>query len=133
LILADAQRKLIYVGRVVPGSIHDFTLLKKQLPPDKPWFSGLTVRVDSGFQGFANTYTSGKLFLPTKKPRGENLTKNNKFRNTQQARKRVAVEHSIGGLKRYRILSDRLRMHNLDQFDTALEVCAGLWNFCLTR
>ena len=133
MILADAQRKLIYVGRVVPGSVHDFTLLKKQLPPDKLWFSGLTVRVDSGFQGFANTYTSSKLFLPTKKPRGGNLTKNNKFRNAQQARKRVVVEHSIGGLKRYRILSDRLRMHNLDQFDTALEVCAGLWNFCLTR
>ncbi|MGI4735319.1 MAG: transposase family protein [Janthinobacterium lividum] len=131
--MADAQRKLIYVGRVVPGSTHDFTLLKQQLPPEKAWFSGLTVRVDSGFQGFAKTYASGKLFLPTKKPRGGKLTKNHKFRNTQQARKRVLVEHSIGGLKRYRILSDRLRMHNLDQFDIALEVCAGLWNFCLTR
>ena len=84
------------------------------------------VRVDSGLQGFANTYASSKLFLPTKKLRGESLTNNNKFRNTQQARRRVVVEHSIGGLKRYRILSDRLRMHSLDQFDIALEVCAGL-------
>jgi len=24
-------------------------------------------------------------------------------------------------------------MHNLDQFDTALEVCPEMWNFCLTR
>jgi len=36
-------------------------------------------------------------------------------------------------LERYRMLADRLRMHNLDQFDMALEVCAGLWNFCLTH
>lgn len=111
--------------------MHDFTLLKRQLPPDKAWFAGLTVRLDSGFQGFAKAYDCAKLFLPTKKPKGKSLTKNQKFRNTQQARKRVVVEHSIGGLKRYRILADRLRMHNLEQFDTIVEVCAGLWNFCL--
>ncbi|AMJ67935.1 hypothetical protein AXW84_22830 [Hymenobacter sp. PAMC 26628] len=58
------------------------------------------------------------------------MTKNHKFRNTQQARKRVVVEHSIGGFKRYRILSDRLRMYNLAQFDVALEICARRWNFC---
>lgn len=121
------------MSRAVPGSLHDFTLLKKLLPPHQTWFSGLTVRVDSGFQGFQKMYPCAKLFLPTKKPRGGQLTKNHKFRNTQQARKRVVVEQSIGGLKRYRILSDRLRMHNLDQFDVALEVCAGLWNFCLTH
>ena len=124
---------MIYVSRLVPGAMHDFALLKKQFPPNEPWFSGLTVRLDSGFQGFDKTYACEKLFLPTKKLRGRQLTKNKKFRNTQQARKRVVVEHSIGGLKRYRILSDRLRMHNLEQFDVALEVCAGLWNFCLTH
>ena len=113
--------------------MHDFTLLNKQLLPYKPWFSGLAVRIDFGFQGFADTYASSRLFLTTKKLRSGNLTKNNKFRNAQQARKCVAVEHSIGGLKCYRILSDRLRMHYLDQFDTVLEVRAGLWSFCLTR
>ena len=111
--------------------MHDFALLKKQLPPEKAWFAGLTVRLDSGFQGFAKLYNCAKVFLPAKKPKGGNLTKNQKFRNAQQARKRVVVEHSIGGLKRYRILADRLRMRNLEQFDMALEVCAGLWNFCL--
>ena len=124
---------MIYVGRLVPGAMHDFVLLKQNFPPDKQWFSNLTVRLDSGFQGFGKTYACAKLFLPTKKPRGGQLTQDKKFRNTQQARKRVVVEHSIGGLKRYRILSDRLRMHNLEQFDVALEVCAGLWNFCLTH
>lgn len=132
-MLADAQRKIIYLSHLAPGSVHDFTLLKQLFPPDKQWFNGLTVRLDSGFQGFAKTYACGKLFLPTKKPRGGQLTKNNKFRNAQQARKRVVVEHSIGGLKRHRILADRLRMHSIEQFDVALAVCAGLWNFCLTH
>ena len=43
-VLADAQRKLIYVGRVVPGSVHDFAPVKKQLPPENPWLTGWTVR-----------------------------------------------------------------------------------------
>ncbi|NJL12634.1 MAG: hypothetical protein HC913_06320 [Microscillaceae bacterium] len=32
-------------------------------------------------------------------------------------------------MKRYRILSDRLRMHDEGLYNTILEVCAGLWNF----
>ncbi len=64
--MADAQRKLIYVGRLVPGAMHDFTLLKKQIPPNEPWFSGLTVRLDPDFQGFDKTYASGQYFCPPK-------------------------------------------------------------------
>ncbi|MFC6225317.1 hypothetical protein ACFP2F_18865, partial [Hymenobacter artigasi] len=62
--MADAERKLRYVGRLVPGSMHDFTLLKKDFPPDKQWFNNLTVRLDSGFQGFNKSYPCAKLFLP---------------------------------------------------------------------
>ena len=102
------------------------------LPPEKAWFKDLTVRVDSGFQGFQDAYPCAKLFLPHKKPRGKERTPYQKFRNKQQARKRVVVEHSIGGFKRFRILSDRLRMHNLRQYDLLLEVCVGLHNFQLS-
>jgi hypothetical protein len=44
-----------------------------------------------------------------------------------------AVEHSIGGLKRYRILYDRLRLQDYGMCDTVVEVCAGLWNFYLAN
>jgi hypothetical protein len=49
------------------------------------------------------------------------------------ASERIKVEHSIGGLKRYRILSDRLRTHLIDLYDDILWVCAGLWNFYLAN
>lgn len=115
------------------GAIHDFTLLKKLLPPEKAWFKDLIVRVDSGFQGFQEVYSCAKVFLPYKKSRGKERTPYQKFRNKQQARKRVVVEHSIGGFKRFRILADRLRMHNLAQYDLLLEVCVGIHNFQLSR
>ena len=34
-------------------------------------------------------------------------------------------------LKRYRILSERLRTQSLDFYDKILGICAGLWNFYL--
>ncbi len=124
---------MVFISRPHAGSTHDFTLLKKLLPPEKAWFKGLTVRGDSGFQGFKDTYVCAKAFLPFKKPRGAERTPYQKFRNTQQARKRVVVEHSIGGFKRFRILSDRLRMHNLIHYDLLLEVCVGIHNFQLSH
>ena len=48
---------LLTAAIIVPGAMHDFALLKKQFPPNEPWFSGLTVRLDSGFQGFDKTHT----------------------------------------------------------------------------
>ena len=43
------------------------------------------------------------------------------------------VEHVIEGMKRYRILSDRLRVQDVRLYNTVLGVCAGLWNFYLTH
>jgi hypothetical protein len=131
-VISTSSKRVVYLSRVQAGSIHDFKLLKQLLPPDKQLFKDLTVRADSGFQGFADHYECAKLFLPYKKPKGQERTPYQRFRNKQQARKRVVVEHCIGGFKRFRILSDRLRLRNLQAYDNLLETCAGLHNFCLS-
>jgi hypothetical protein len=46
---------------------------------------------------------------------------------------RVAVEYSLYGIKRYRILSDRLRIHDPDLYDNILAICAVLWNLYLSK
>jgi hypothetical protein len=61
------------------------------------------------------------------------LTESQKDENKQMASERIIVEHSIAGLKRYRILSDRLRVHLIDLYDDILGVCAGFWNFYLAN
>ena len=106
-------------------------MLKNYFPTDKEWFEKFEVRVDLGFLGFAKDYVCRRLFIPIKKPKGKELTCEQREVNKQQAKERVTVEHSIGGLKRYRILEDRLRLHDLNLYDDVLEVCAGLWNFSL--
>ncbi len=87
--------------------------------------------MDLGFYGFENLYECRKLKMPHKKPKGKELTKEQKDENKQLSSERVIVEHSIGGLKRYRILSDRLRIKNRELYDDVLGICAGLWNFMI--
>ena len=85
-----------------------------------------------GFVGFDKDYQCKELFLPHKKPQKQALTAEQKAANKVLAKERIVVEHSIAGLKRYRILSDRLRLHDLDFYNQVLGICAGLWNFKLT-
>jgi hypothetical protein len=111
------------------GCSHDYSILKSEFSPDYEWFKHYTVRVDLGYLGFDKDYVCPNFFLPHKKPKGGELTSQQKAANKEQASDRVKVEHSIGGMKRYRILSDRLRIHNVSGYNDILEVCAGLWNF----
>ncbi|NJL15007.1 MAG: transposase family protein [Microscillaceae bacterium] len=69
--------------------------------------------------------------MPHKKPINQDLSEEKKKANKIMSQKRIFVEHSIGGLKRYRILSDRLRIHDKELYNSVLVVCAGLWNFNL--
>lgn len=113
------------------GKDHDYTLLKEEFPPEKNWFAKFTVRLDSGYQGFLTDYKYHKAYLPQKKKKGKELTDEQKAENKKGAQERITVEHSIGGLKRYRILSDKSRIRDWQLFDQIIGVCAGLWNFSL--
>ncbi|MGH9855567.1 MAG: transposase family protein [Blastocatellia bacterium] len=71
--------------------------------------------------------------IPNKKKKNQELSSEQKSENKLLASERIYVEHAIGGMKRYRILSDRLRVHDIELYDVILGVCAGLWNFYLNH
>ena len=133
LVISNKGRRILYVSKSWVGKIHDFKLLKREFPPEQEWFKNFRVRVDLGYLGFEQEYACKALSLPHKKAKKQELSAEQKQENRELARERVEVEHAIGGLKRYRILSDRLRVHDVDLYDDIVEVCAGLWNFYLTR
>ena len=115
------------------GQSHDYKQLKYEFPPDQPWFKDLPVMLDLGYQGFVKDYDCQAVSQPTKKPRKAELSVGQKAGNQQVSSGRIPVEHAIGGLKRYRYLSDRLRTHKVSLYESALVVCAGIWNFYLTN
>jgi len=87
--------------------------------------------VDLGFLGIKKLY-DGEIRIPNKKSKKKELTQEQKIKNKSISKIRIKVEHSIGGMKRYRILSDRLRSKDMTRYNQIAGICAGLWNFILT-
>lgn len=131
MIITTKDKRIRYLSSVYVGKAHDYGILKVEFPPEQRWFEDLEVRLDLGYQGFETDYTCKKLYIPHKKPKKAELTQEQKAENKVVSSERITVEHSIGGMKRYRILSERLRVHDFELYDDILNVCAGLWNFYL--
>jgi DDE superfamily endonuclease len=126
----------LYISRTYKGKEHDYGLLKLEFPPQFQWFKRFTIRLDLGFQGFSDLYPCEKLFIPIKKKRvkkGESneLTNEQIETNRDQAKHRIVVEHSLAGLKRYKILVHRNRIKKKETIDKIIGVCAALWNYSL--
>jgi len=84
---------------------------------------------DKGFQGFILPGIT--IFQPKKKPRGGELTPPEKVMNRWISSIRVRIEHAIGGVKRYRIVKDTIRLLKDGVRDVVMETCCGLHNFRL--
>ena len=65
------------------------------------------VYADSAYQGYGKDHPN--LDIPCKKPRGGELDEEERQYNRGLGSFRVAVEHRIGRVKRFRIASDRFR------------------------
>lgn len=88
------------------------------------------------------TYILAKIYSfqsqrrTVKKPRNTKTSKNElndeqKTQNKALAQQRIYVEHSIGGMKRYRILVNRNRLKTKKTINQVIGVCAALWNFTI--
>jgi len=78
-------------------------MFQLEFPPAENWFAEFQVRVDLGFIGIDKDYVCKELLIPHKKPKKQELTPEQKAENKLLASERIVVEHSIAGLKRYRL------------------------------
>jgi hypothetical protein len=91
--------------------------------------AGSCLYQDLGFQGFVLAGVT--IVQPKKKPRGRELTPPEKAANRAISSIRIRIEHAIGGVKRYRIVKDKIRLLKDGIRDTIMETCCGLHNFRL--
>lgn len=131
MIISSENKRIGYISRCRIGKLHDYRFLKEEFPPDKNWFEPFNIKVDLGYLGIAKDYICQSISIPHKKKKKMALTEQQKAENKLMASERISVEHSLAGLKRYHLLSARLRLHTLDLYDQILGVCAGVWNFYL--
>ena len=132
-LIADEDRQIRYLGPTVEGKKHDYGGFKDEFdgipPPKVP--NDFWIYTDLGYVGIEKDFPWLNVIMPKKKPKGGELTEDEKVVNKWISSVRVKVEHAIGGVKRFRIVSDifRNKINGLD--DKVMEISCGLWNYHL--
>jgi hypothetical protein len=100
-VVIDAHCKIRLLTQTCEGKKHD-----KKVADEAGYIlpAGSALYQDTGFQGF--TLAGVTIWQPKKKPRGKELTPDEKENNRLISRIRIRIEHAIGGVKRYRIVKD---------------------------
>ena len=129
-VLTTKRKKIVYLSGTSPGTEHDYSMFKDEklgnIIPDE-----FTTLVDKGYQGIEGDFPDLKVKIPKKKPKGKELSLTDKKRNKAISKKRIYVEHAIGGIKRLGITSNIFRNIKKDFDDKAMVVAAGVWNLYL--
>lgn len=128
-MVSDEDKRITVISPVYVGKSHDFAMFKEEnlvtaLPKGKP------VYTDTGFEGIDKLRDDIDIRKPKKKRRKRKLNGGEKLGNRLISRERVKVEHAIGGIKRFKIVSDIFRgiTHSMDR---TFAIAAGLWNLHL--
>jgi len=70
-----------------------------------------------------------ETLMPTKKPRGGELTLEQALANQALHQRRLRIAHVNSSVKRCRIVQDRLRLWKQGVRDLVMELCCVLHNF----
>ena len=117
-------RKVNYLSQTYEGKRHD----KKIADEENPTYpEDISVYKDTGFQGYEPDGV--KTFQPQKKPKGKDLTPEQKEQNSLISSIRIVIEHIISGVKRCRIVKDLFRNTKEKYDDLVMEIACALHNF----
>ncbi len=98
-------------------------MYKKSKLPLNP---NIQVNVDNGYLGIKKIHNN--TLIPKKKSKLKPLSHEDKKDNKIFASKRIFVEHVIGVLKRFRIISETYR-NRRKRFGLRFNLIAGIYNF----
>lgn len=126
LITDKRTGKIKVLSSTVAGKKHDKKLAEEQgiSFPDAS-----TLYKDTGFQGYEPQQV--QTVQPKKKPKGGELTPQEKADNTAISKARIGIEHAIGGVKVYHIVRDVFRNLRAGFDDAVMEIACGLHNLRL--
>jgi hypothetical protein len=124
LLLINAPLRILFLSETHQGSVHD-----KRIADTTPYPlpAGSHLLQDVGFQAF--TLEGVAILQPTKKPRGKELTPEQKEGNREVAQRRVRIEHVNSSVKRCRMLKETIRLWKDGIRDMVMEIGCALHNF----
>lgn len=130
IIVSNQDKKILVVSPTSEGKVHDYKSFKdddmgNDLPPEIPVF------LDNGFQGIKTDFPLLNVFMPKRKPKGKELSEDEKQGNTSISKKRILIEHVMAGIKRLGCTAQVFRNIKSGLEDSMMLTAAGLWNFNL--
>jgi hypothetical protein len=126
VVVVDKHLTNQFLSQMHPGAVHDKRIADTTsypLPHGSHLLQGL------GFPAF--TLEGVIIEMPTKKPKGGELTAEQKTANQSLARRRAAIEHVNSSSKRCRIGKETCRLLRSGIGDYVMEICCAFQNFRL--
>jgi len=125
--ISDGQGRLLWLGAIRPGRMHDATALRTEGIEDLlRHYPEVTAGVDSGYQGLARDFPA-QITAPPRKPKAGAAPRQvieREAARKQQSSRRICIEHAIAEPKQWRPLQRYIGRR--EHFgDTALAI-AGL-------
>ena len=118
LVLSKAREDKVHDKR-----LHDEDDIAGAIPDE------IAIEVDLGFLGLQKEYDN--ICLPHRKPKGGELSPQQKEENRALSQSRVVCENAFAGVKRYNAVSAIYRNRKVGFDDHLMLTAAGLWNFYL--
>jgi hypothetical protein len=124
VLLVNAPLTILFLSETYGGRVHDKRIVEAT---PYPLPAGSQLLQDLGFLAF--TLPQVDILMPTKKPRGQELTGEQQLANQALHQRRLRIEHVNSSVKRCRIVKDRLRLWKQGVRDLVMELCCALHNF----
>jgi len=124
ILLVNAPLTILFLSDTCGGRLHD-KRIAEATPYPLP--TGSRLLQDLGFLAF--TLPEVEVLMPTKKPRGQELTREHQLANQALNQRRLRIEHVNSSVKRCRIVKDRIRLWKPGVRDLVMELCCALHNF----
>ncbi len=133
--ISDSRGRLLWLGAIRPGRMHDVTALRTEGIEDLfRRYPGVTAEADSGYQGLARDFPA-QITAPPKKP-GKDATPSQvterEAARKQQSSRRICVEHAIAEPKQWRTLQRYTGRRDYFE-DTALAIGGLVSDRCANR
>ena len=124
VLLVNALLTILFLSDTYGGRVHDKPIADAT---PYPLPAGSRLLQDLGFLAF--TLPQVEILMPTKKPRGQELTREQQLANQALHCRRLRIEHVNSSVKRCRIVKDRIRLWKEGVRDLVMELCCALHNF----
>lgn len=122
LAISDEKGYVFFISDSYQGSTHDKTIWD-EIQFD---FGELNVLVDLGFLGVEKNQPN--VIIPYKKPRKKEITPLQKTINKAIGSVRVRIEHAFSGVKRLKIIRNKIRLKSYNIRDQVFKIAVGLHN-----